>query len=125
MARQPSTAPQMPSPRPALESARHAERAFGVTLAAHLVSAGALVAAGVTPTIGWMLLLLLVLALLFGVARGLFVVGTRLRGRPGLVPPVGIALGIAVTWSYRFASPVVVLCCLFLLAVVGVDCRRD
>ena len=117
----------MPSPVPALASARHAERAFAVTLAAYLLSAAALVAVGVTPTIGWTLLLLLLFALSFayGLARGLFLVGTLLRGRPSLVPPVGIALGFAVTWCYRLQNPVVLLCCLFLLAIVGVDCRRD
>ena len=117
----------MPSPVPALASARHAERAFAVTLAAYLLSAAALVAVGVTPTIGWTLLLLLLFALSFayGLARGLFLVGTLLRGRPSLVPPVGIALGFAVTWCYRLQNPVVLLCSFFLLAIVGVDCRRD
>src|SRR5438094_152023 len=117
----------MPSPVPALASARHAERAFAVTLAAYLLSAAALVAVGVTPTIGWTLLPLLLFALSFayGLARGLFLVGTLLRGRPRLVPPVGIALGFAVTWCYHLQSPVFLLCCLFLLAILGVDCRRD
>ena len=116
------------SDAPSLAPARHAEHAFGVALATYLLTAAALVVVGVTPTIGWTLfpvLLLFALPFAYGLARGLFLVGTLLRERRSLVPPVGIALGIAVTWCYRLQNPVFLLCCLLLLAIVGVDCRRD
>jgi membrane-associated phospholipid phosphatase len=117
-----------PSDTPALTPARQIEGVLGVTLATWVVTAAVLRAAGVTPAIGWTLLpilLLLALPFAYGVARGLFRVERLLHGRRALVPPIGIALGVTVTWFYRMRSPAFLLGCLLLLAIVAVDCRRD
>jgi len=111
---------------PALAQARRAEQLLGVSLALALLTAAALVGVGVTPATGWpfMMLLVVVLPFAYALARGLFLVETLLRRR-GLVPPVGVALGVAVTWCCSPRNPVFVFSCLLLLSLVGVDCRRD
>src|SRR5438093_1788191 len=123
-----STASPMRSPdSPALAQARRSEQVLGVSVALCALSAAALLCAGVTPATAWTFilgLLLIVLPFAYGLARGLFLLETVLRGH-GPVPPVGVALGVAVTWSYRLHNPVFVFSCLLLLAIVGVDCRRD
>lgn len=110
---------------PALAQARRSEQALGVSVALCALSAATLLWVGVTPATAWTFilgLLLVVLPFAYGLARGLFLLETLLRGR-GLVPPVGLALGVAVTWGYSLHNPV--FSCLLLLAIVGVDCRRD
>ena len=123
-----STASPMRSPEtPALAQTRRSEQALGVSVALCALSAATLLWVGGTPATAWTFflgLLLVVLPFAYGLARGLFLLETLLRGH-GLVPPVGVALGVAVTWCYRLHNPVFVFSCLLLLAIVGVDCRRD
>ena len=123
-----STASPMRSPdSPALAQARRSEQALGVSVALCALSAATLLWVGVTPATAWTFilgLLLVVLPFAYGLARGLFLLETLLRGH-GLVPPLCVALGVAVTWCYRLHNPVFVFSCLLLLAIVGVDCRRD
>src|SRR5438552_17272133 len=123
-----STASPMRSPdSPALAQARRSEQALGVSVALCALSAATLLWVGVTPATAWTFilgLLLVVLPFAYGLARGLFLLETLLRGH-GLVPPLGVALGGAGTWCSRLQIPVFGFSCLLLSAIVGVDCRRS
>src|ERR1051326_1530342 len=103
-------------------------RLLGVALLLYALSFFALAAVGVTAVFAWPFLIatfFIILPFSYGLARGLFLVGRLLDRRRWLVPPVGIAIGIALDVCYQLSNPALALVSFFMLAILAVDCRQD
>ena len=100
-------------------------RLLGILTCLFAVTLTALFSVGFHPVIPWTFLLLITFVIVpysYGVTKAVFFLETWFPLAPRFIPPVGIFIGLTLTFAYRMGNPFFQFACLLLFIIVIRDC---